>query len=260
MLYDNSSIQSLYQLINMKQPHANEPRFDLESPLTESLIEIEDIPDILGNLDEEEKRKAIASGQLKHYEKGDFIFQQGEAHNGIHLIESGRIRSFYVSEAGKEVTLAYWTKGHFVGAPQMFGGGQHLWTSVAVEKCSTIWLPGKVLRGLISELPNLAYGIIEGLAHKSACYAQLLQVLATSPMASRLARLLLALANRSAEMSEEELQLSRNFTHEELANMVGSTRQWVSSTLEKFEKDGLIVRKGQSLVILDPVGLEQRSI
>ena len=58
-------------------------------------------------------------------------FRQGAPHDGIHLIESGLIKSFYVSEDGRELTLGFWTAGHYVGAPQMFGGGQHAWTSQA---------------------------------------------------------------------------------------------------------------------------------
>src|SRR5947207_506855 len=61
------------------------------------------------------------------------VFVQGRPHNGIYLIEQGRVRTFYVGPSGKELTLAYWTPGHFVGGPEVFGGGIHMWSADTVE-------------------------------------------------------------------------------------------------------------------------------
>ena len=79
---------------------------------------------------------------------GENVFTQGERHNGIFLIEQGRVRTYYIGPSGKELTLAYWTPGHFVGGPEVFGGGVHMWSAVTMEQTRLAHLPGHAVRHL----------------------------------------------------------------------------------------------------------------
>ena len=54
------------------------------------------------------------------------IFSQGEQHDGIYVIESGDVRTYYLGPMGRELTLAYWTPGHFVGGPEIFAWPTHV--------------------------------------------------------------------------------------------------------------------------------------
>lgn len=184
------------------------------------------------------RSSVLALARLRDYRVGDLLFQQGDAHNGIHLIEAGLIKSFYVSEEGRELTLGFWTAGHYVGAPQMFGGGEHAWSSVAAAPTRCLWLPGPELRKLSREHSDLALALIDALVHKSQCYCALLQLLATHSMRVRLARLLAMLAAREADRPAVI-----GLSHGELASMIGSTRQWVSQSLSRFESEGLLDRR-----------------
>ncbi len=49
--------------------------------------------------------------------KGEGVFFQGDPHTGVWIIESGRVRTFYAGPSGREITLAYWSIGHFLGDP-----------------------------------------------------------------------------------------------------------------------------------------------
>ena len=228
--------------------------------LTESLSETVSTNDILGHLNAEDRDRILDCGQSRDYASGEHFLQQGETHNGIHLIEFGRVRSYYTSPAGREITLGYWTAGHFVGAPQVFGGGHHMWSSVAIEPSRGIWLPGRELKTLVFEVPELAISLIEGLEQKGKCYTALLQLVATRSMKKRLAHLLLTLADHNGKRDNGYVALDRQFTHEELANMIGATRQWVSLTLERFEREGIVARDGPLIVVLDENRLLDRSL
>lgn len=227
--------------------------------LTETLVEVEESPDVLGRLKPRDRQRVVAKGRRRAFAPGDTLFSQGDLHEGIHVIETGLVRSFYVSASGRVITLAYWTSGHFVGGPQIFSGGRHMWTSVAVEPSETLWLPGRELRTLIVDIPDLALGIIEGLAYKGKCYSALLQLVATRPMGKRLAHLVLTLAERHGVREGRAIAIERSFTHEQLAAMIGATRQWVSITMERFEKQRLIKRGRGRLVVLDPEALRRRA-
>src|SRR5438445_51901 len=86
--------------------------------------------------------------------------RRGAPRDGIYLIETGRMRVFYTAPSGREITLAYWNPGNFVGGPEVFESGLHLWSGVAMTDCSAVHFPGKVLRRLVLQIPSLAIGII----------------------------------------------------------------------------------------------------
>ena len=222
--------------------------------LTETGLPVDSGPDIMDMLSESELARLVASGRETAYKPGAFFFRQGDTHDGIHFIRSGRVRSYYTSPSGREITLAYWPKGHFVGAPQILGGGEHMWSSVAVEATTGLWLPGAVLRQLIRETPNLAIALIEGLTYKSMCYTALLQIMGTQSKTARLGHLLLTLASPVPD-GANTAPVRQHFTQEELANLIGSTRQSISTSLDKFEKQRLIAREGDAIRILDVAGL-----
>ena len=90
--------------------------------------------------------------------RGKPLMSQGEAHHGICLIESGVVRSFYVAPTGRVITLAYRHHGNFVGGPQIYGGGEHLWSAVAVKTSVVLALSGRDVRELMECFARLLDG------------------------------------------------------------------------------------------------------
>lgn len=186
---------------------------------------------------------------------GETIFMQGDQHSGIFLIESGRVRTYYAGPSGREITLAFWTPGHFIGGPEVFGGGAHIWSAVAVEASRLLYLPGSKIRYLAERSPSIALALIEGLVAKGKCYSALVQMLGTRSVTERLAQLLLILAEVDGRRDGSRLVVDRKVTHEQLAAIVGSTRQWVTTTLLRFQKRGHLRVTRTMIVIDDPDGL-----
>ena len=101
---------------------------------------------------------------------------------------------FYSSPSGREITLAYWNPGNFIGGPVVFDTGIHVWSGVAASDSTVFVLRGRVLRELVARIPALAIGIIEGLSFKGQCYSALAQMLGTRSVTERLMHLLLRTA------------------------------------------------------------------
>jgi CRP/FNR family cyclic AMP-dependent transcriptional regulator len=222
--------------------------------LTEMIADLRRGTSFLERLTLEEVSTVRRASTIVTAAAGDTVFHQGDAHNGIYLIEAGRVRSFYAGPSGKEITLAYWTPGHFIGGPEVFGGGTHIWSAVAVEKSKLTYLPGHVIRGLVRTMPTFAECIIDGLVEKGRCYSALVQMLGTRSVTERLAQVLLILAEMD-ERAGQPAAVSRRITHDQLASIVGSTRQWVTTTLARFQKAGHIGVKRNAIVVLDAAAL-----
>lgn len=84
---------------------------------------------------------------------------------------------------------------------------------------------------------------------KGKCYSQLVQMLGTRTVLQRLAQMLVILAKIHGQKEENGGLIKRRVTHYQLANIVGSTRQWVSTTLEKWQTDDIIVLRDRRIDI-----------
>jgi CRP/FNR family cyclic AMP-dependent transcriptional regulator len=225
--------------------------------LTENQQLISGPPALMDKLTIREREIVLKLGRRKVLSRGQTIFSQGAKHDGIFLIESGRIRVFYSSPLGREITLAYWHAGNFVGGPEVFDTGIHQWSGVASSNCSVVQLPGKELRALAIEIPNLAIGLIEGLAFKGKCYSALAQMLGTRSITQRLAHLLLHLMELYGVEDPDGVVIAAAFTHADLAHMVGATRQWVTISLKRMQKKRIVLTKRSQIVVCLPNILEE---
>lgn len=214
-------------------------------------------PSLMEKLTIREREIVLKQGRRKVLSRGQTIFSQGAKHDGIFLIESGRIRVFYSSPLGREITLAYWHAGNFVGGPEVFDTGIHQWSGVASSNCSIVQLPGKELRTLAVEIPNLAIGLIDGLAFKGKCYSALAQMLGTRSITQRLAHLLLHLMDLYGVEDSDGVVIAAAFTHADLAHMVGATRQWVTINLKRMQEKRIVLTKRSQIVVCQPNILEE---
>ena len=153
--------------------------------LAESESLVRPLPGLLDELSEADRKRLRGIGREKPLESGQFVWQQGDGQTGIYLIRSGRIRSYYVAPSGREVTLAYWFPGNFVGGPDIFGTGPHMWSSVAAEPSLLTFMPGLALRRLALESPAIAVALLDALAFKARCYSAMAQMLGTRSVTER---------------------------------------------------------------------------
>jgi CRP/FNR family cyclic AMP-dependent transcriptional regulator len=220
--------------------------------LAESQALVGGPPPLLRWLTPRERELVLSHGRRRVIYRGQTLFSQGSAHEGIYLIESGRIRVFYTAPSGREITLAYWHPGNFVGGPEIFGAGSHLWSGVAATNSSVVQIPGKTMRTLVTQIPSLAIGLIEGLTFKGKCYSALAQMLGTRSITERLAHLLLHLVEIYGVKDANGVMIAAAFTHADLAHMVGATRQWVTISLKRLQEQGVLVCRKSRIIVRRP--------
>jgi CRP/FNR family cyclic AMP-dependent transcriptional regulator len=208
--------------------------------LSEYLMGLNEGSTFLSNLTDDDLATVRKLGTKVTVQKGQNLFFQGDKHNGVWIVESGRMRSYYTGPSGREITLAYWTPGHFVGGPEVFGGGLHIWSGDAMEQTELLFLSGATMKRLVREIPDIAIAVIDGLVYKGKCYSALIQMLGTRSVSERLEQLLVILASSQGIHENEEIIIERTITFEQIATIVGATRQWVTQSFEKLQKRGIV--------------------
>ena len=208
--------------------------------LSEYLMGLNEGSTFLSNLSDEDLATVRRLGTKVTVPKGQNLFFQGDKHKGVWIVESGRMRSYYTGPSGREITLAYWTPGHFVGGPEVFGGGLHIWSGDAMEQTELLFLSGATMKRLVREIPDIAIAVIDGLVYKGKCYSALIQMLGTRSVSERLEQLLVILASAQGIHENDEIIIERTITFEQIATIVGATRQWVTQSFEKLQKRGIV--------------------
>lgn len=212
-----------------------------------------DPPPILASLSPEDRERVVSRGRTVTLPSKTTLFHQGQWQQGVFVIQSGQVRTYYTSPIGREITLAYWKCGNLVGGPDVFGESMHMWSGVAVGATQVLMIRGRDLRSLMKEIPDLSMAVVEALVFKGKCFSSLIQMLGTRSVSERLAQLLLMLADTHGQAdSTGGVAIMRQFTHEDLANMVGASRVWVTTKLDQLQKRGAIEIRKRQVVVLRP--------
>ncbi|WP_035262054.1 Crp/Fnr family transcriptional regulator [Actibacterium mucosum] len=225
--------------------------------LSEYFAELNEGAGFLTDLSPDDQKRVRSLGSRCRFAKGDGIFHQGAPHTGVWIIESGRVRTYYAGPSGREITLAYWSSGHFVGGPEVFARGRHVWSADALEPCELLFLSGTSLLKLVREVPDVAVGVIEGLVAKGKSYSALIQMLGTRSVSERLSQLLVILANTTGRPEGNTIVVDRTVTYEQIAAIVGATRQWVTQSLDKLKAAGVVEITRSAIIIHDLQQLEE---
>ena len=232
--------------MSVSEPAARKPSLYLRESEHDSAA-----PNLLLRLESDEYQRLLGVSSILQFRAGQEMFRQGDPHHGMFIILSGEVKTYYTGPSGREITLAYWAPGNFVGGPMIFGGGQHSWSGRAIRMTQALHVRGRELRRLMTEIPNLAIGLVEALEHKGQCYSTMIYMLGTRSASERLAQMLLLMAERDGKRTTKGIVIVRTLTHDDLAKMVGATRQWVTTTLERLANQGMIDIHRTRIVILN---------
>lgn len=217
--------------------------------MSETIEELNIGAHFLDRLSADEKSQIRELGRQITVRQGEAVFSQGEHHEGIFIIERGQVRVYYTAPSGREITLAYWTPGHFIGGPEISGGGAHMWSGAAIDDCEITILSSATLQKLLTQMPNFALALIDGLVAKGKCYSSMAQMLGTRSVIERLAQYLLNLSELYGLPDGEAIVINRKVTHDQIAAMVGSTRQWVTMMLKRFQAKRIVSIEGSVIRI-----------
>lgn len=204
---------------------------------------------------EVQERLAVAA-MLCHFDAGQVIYIEGEPAESIYILEAGWVKATRMTREGREQALMFLRPVEIFGDIAVFTGTTYPGTVVALEAVEAWSIPAKTILDLIPRHPELAMAIIRRLSERVLHYIGLVEDLSLRSVESRLAGTLL----RNAELQDGRLVVPRRewTTFDEMAVRLGTVRDVLSRALKTLEKEGLLKVEKQSIVLLDPQGVEQR--
>jgi CRP-like cAMP-binding protein len=167
------------------------------------------------------------------------VYTCGEQAETIYFIESGQVKLLLLSPNGKECLLAIHTAGDVFGEMCLSGKGLRMETATAMEETELKMIPSSKFFARLSS-DSLLEGFVQYLAVRVADQQQVIANLVTVDSEQRLGKTLLQLARTLGKKDPRSIRIEHRISHEELSEMVGTTRPRVSMFMQKFRELGLI--------------------
>jgi CRP/FNR family cyclic AMP-dependent transcriptional regulator len=180
---------------------------------------------------------------ISKYRKDQIVFSQGQVADAVFYIQQGKVKLTVVSEQGKEAVVAILGLGQFFGEACLNGHPLRIATTRAVDECVITRLEKATMIATIHNEPEFSELFMTYLLTRNSRIEEDLIDQLFNSSEKRLARLLLLLANFGKEGRPEPIV--GKFSHETLAEMIGTTRSRVSFFMNKFRKLGFIEYNGK---------------
>jgi CRP/FNR family transcriptional regulator/CRP/FNR family cyclic AMP-dependent transcriptional regulator len=204
-------------------------------------------PDDLAWLSERVRRRRFA--------RGDLIFQKDDPGQSLFIIESGSVRIYVPGTQGADLTLAVMGPGEFFGDMSLLDGRPRSASAAAATESVLLSLERSDFTNVMRSRPDAALSILAVIASRLRDSDQMASDLAFLDVSGRLARRLLDLSGTNGVQRDDGVLLQVTLTQEELANMIGVTRESVNRNLSMFRRLGLIGREGRKIILRNPEGL-----
>jgi len=190
------------------------------------------------------------------YPTGAVLFAEGQAPRGVFIVRRGRVKLSICGSDGRTLILRIVDAGCPLGVAAVVSGRQYEATAETQEPCDVSFLRQSDLLRLMRLHGEFALWVTQHISHDYASTCREIRDLILSDSASeKLARLLVGWLDQNTK-SKFPSQVKMALTHEEIGQMIGSSRETVSRLLAGFKKQHLIQQTGSTIVIPDRVALE----
>lgn len=204
-------------------------------------------------LDEYEKNLIREYGTVVHYPKGQIIFSEGDAADRVYLVEEGFVKIYRITADGRRVTVGSMrTSGELMGLAETLYHGERTCYAGAISDSTLVVVRRARFEELLDKQPSIAIKVATTLGVRMRDAEAIIQEMVSFQVPGRLAMLLLKMSERAGIETEAGTKISIRLTHEEIAAMIGTSRQTVTSLLNIFRQENSIAIEEKEMYILDP--------
>lgn len=196
-----------------------------------------------------------AMGHLTLYPANATLMTRGQTPRGVYIACSGRSKLSVEARDGKTIILKIARDRQVLGLSAVITGGPSLITVTTIELCQIKFIERDSLLRFLARNSHAALACAKLLAHEvTTSFDDVYDLLLARSSTEKLARLLLSWV--SDEPRNRELRVPTEFTHEEIAQMIGSSRETVTRLLSDMKRKDLIRLEGATLVIPNRIALQ----
>lgn len=203
-------------------------------------------PSIFGHLDDAKAKSLFGDFQRRVYAKNSFVINAGDSSDCFYLIQSGKIKIVILDKEGKEVILSILGPGEHFGEFSLIDGQPRSATAVTMEESALLIVSKDQFRECLSANPDIAERVMICLTQRLRDADRKIEGLALYDVYSRLVR---TLSDLSMEQ-DGKFVLPQRLTHQDLANMIGASREMITRILRDLAVGGYISIENREITLL----------
>jgi CRP/FNR family cyclic AMP-dependent transcriptional regulator len=208
--------------------------------------------DLFSDLGDEVVTSIVSTTQVVALERNQRLFGEGDLADELYVVQSGRIAIASRSPDGRESVMALMEEGDLFGEFSLFDGQGRSADARALEPSTVVLVPYPPIRALFEDTPTLLWSVVAFLSRRLRATDSALSDAVFLDVTGRTAK-------RVLELAGDQDEFVMPLTQEELASMVGASRERVNKALAAFVRLGWITQSDRRYRITDRVQLERRS-
>ena len=206
---------------------------------------------VFGALDPAVLEEVVRKSALVRVVRRRPIYQEGEQASAIYVLASGRARITRRGRADREWTVAYRGPGDIIGEASLMGPGTYYYSATATEQLEAVRVPSRAVQRLIDTYPMFSARLMRLVLERRLEAENRIEALVTRSVEARVAEFLLTATRVYGVPESRGVLIGVKFTHQEIANYVGSTRETVTLTLGDLKRRGVILFDHRRIVVTD---------
>lgn len=194
----------------------------------------------------------------RSFKRSEVVFHKGDPGDTLYMIVQGQVKIVLPSDTGEEALLGVLDEGEFFGELSLIDEQPRSATIVATEQTETLVLRREEFLKFVVSSPELAIDMMRVLSRRLRDTDEFIEDAIFLDVPGRLAKKLLELANQYGRHTPIGTVISLRMTQQELATMVGATRESVNKHLRSYRSRGILEIDRQRIIILRPSELQRR--
>lgn len=213
--------------------------------------------DFLRRLPEPSSAELFRLGHRVSYRKSEIVFQAGSPGENVYILTRGRVKIYALSPVGRTVILWFCFPGEMFGLAEMARAGRREVYCEACADSEALVIPQRKFKTFLESNAQAMMLIVDLLSCRLRGLTDMLLNLSADDVMTRVVKLLIRLSARYGKpLSPTETLVDIHLTHQEIADMIGTTRQSVSTVLNTLKREGLLCMRKHCIHIQNDKRLE----
>lgn len=206
---------------------------------------------LFNGLTEEEIEEMVHIFRESFYKKNETIFREEDTGKHMYIVKFGKVKVVQVSNIGKENILAIHKEGDTFGELALIDGKTDPAMVVAMEDCKILTVDSNCFNNILMQNKKILNNLINTLCSKLRNTFQLMRILKYTSAFDRVKYLLSEFGKSNGFEIDDKIKINMKITHQEIAEMIGISRETTSRIISKLQSDGKLEVKEHFFILID---------
>ena len=200
-------------------------------------------PSFLAHLGENERAQLLELSATHELPRNQTVFCAGDLPDFVYIVQSGRVRIYHLSTRGRVVSLWFCVAEDIFGLTELYNGGTRQVCAQACERSRVLRIARTDFCHFLEHSPCAALAALNVVSTRLRGLGHVIEGLVECGVAERLTQLIQSLCREYGRPVGDEVCIDLRLTHQDIADMIGATRQTVTSTLGELRRSGVLTLK-----------------